>query len=290
VEVLRSLSDLAFLDSLRAGGRLALVPTMGALHEGHLHLVRRARELGPVAVSIFVNPALFGPDEDLERYPRDLERDLQLLAPLGVAAVFCPEVATMYGQQDGVAIRPGARADCLCGRSRPGHFAGVLTVVAKLFNLIRPTAAVFGRKDAQQCLVIAEMVDDLKFPIRLIDAPTVREADGLALSSRNAYLDEGQRRRARCLSRALRQARRAIDDGEREASRVIECLQAELADADGIEYADLRRVPDLTTMATVAGRILLAVAATVGRTRLIDNIVLEVGPAGQVREASLLND
>ena len=159
---------------------------MGALHAGHLALVEAARAHGPTVVSIFVNPKQFGPGEDFSRYPRDLERDLDLLRPLAPDAVFAPSVEEMYPQPTGVAVVPGPRADVLCGARRPGHFAGVLTVVAKLFNLVRPEIAVFGRKDGQQCLVIDEMVRDLDLPVRLLDVATVREPDGLAMSSRNA--------------------------------------------------------------------------------------------------------
>jgi len=172
VLVLRSRPELERLATLRASGALTLVPTMGSLHEGHLSLIERARTIGPTLVSIFVNPAQFGPGEDYAAYPRDLAHDLELLEPLGVNAVFAPSAAEMYRSADTVRIEPGTRADVLCGAGRPGHFAGVLTVVAKLLNLLRPEVAIFGRKDAQQCLVIAEMVEALDFRVRLIDHPT----------------------------------------------------------------------------------------------------------------------
>ncbi len=287
MEVLRTRGDLARLDALRGDRPLVLVPTMGALHEGHLSLVRLAAGIGPVVVSIFVNPTQFGPHEDLAAYPRNLAGDLDLLRPLSVAAVFAPDADQIYGGGQEVTVEPGSRASGLCGASRPGHFRGVLTVVAKLFGLVRPDVAVFGRKDAQQCLVIDEMVRDLCFPVRLIDGATVREPDGLAMSSRNRYLDTGDRRRALCLRRALQQAKGLITAGEREA-RVLEAAMAEqLAAADDLDYAAVRSVPDLGTMERVAGRVLLAVAARVGPARLIDNLVLEVNER-EITEAGLL--
>jgi pantoate--beta-alanine ligase len=289
IPVLRTARELRALQHLPGGRPLVFVPTMGALHEGHLALARRGAELGEVVVSIFVNPAQFGPGEDYAKYPRNLGRDLELLAPCGVKAVFTPAVETMYGREVGVTVQPGPRAADLCGGSRPGHFAGVLTVVAKLFNLVRPDIAIFGRKDAQQCLVIAEMVDDLKFPVRLLDHPTVREADGLAMSSRNAYLGDDDRQRALCLSRALGAAREALAGGERDPEALRRLMLAALAPADSVDYAEVRRVPDLARTDVVAGRLLLAVAANVGPARLIDNLVLQVDPAG-VRETSLLED
>lgn len=286
MDVLRRDPDLVRLAPLRAAGPMVLVPTMGALHAGHLELVRRAGELGSVVVSIFVNPAQFGPGEDFARYPRDLERDLAALAPLAPVAVYAPEVADMYPTPAGVTMTPGPRADVLCGASRPGHFAGVLTVVAKLFHRVRPQVAVFGRKDGQQCLVIDEMVRDLDFPVRLVDAPTVREPDGLAMSSRNRYLDDDARRRALCLSRGLRGVKAALDAGERETAVLEADLAAALDEADAAEYAEIRRVPDLGRDARVSGRVIAAVAARVGPARLIDNIVLDVDETG-ARESSL---
>ena len=289
MDLLRTRADLAALEALRRRGPLVLVPTMGALHDGHLSLVAEARRHGPVVVSIFVNPTQFGPDEDLAAYPRDLARDLAALAPGGADAVFAPGVAEMYGAgAAGVGVRAGPRAAPLCGARRPGHFDGVLTVVAKLLNLVRPALAVFGRKDAQQVLVIDEMVRDLDFGVRLIDAPTVREADGLALSSRNRYLEPADRRRATCLWRGLGAARERLEAGEREPAAVLAALRGPLAEADGVDYAEVRTVPDLAPAEALAGRLLLAVAAHVGPARLIDNLVLDVGTA--VREVPLLEE
>ncbi len=287
MELLRTRADLAQLAPLRSGGRLALVPTMGALHAGHLSLVERAAAAGPVVVSIFVNPTQFAPGEDFARYPRELERDLELLRPLDPAAVFAPPLAVMYPHPAGASVEPGPRADGLCGARRPGHFRGVATVVVKLLNLVGPATAVFGRKDAQQCLVLDEVVRDLDLPVRLIDAPTLREPDGLAMSSRNRYLEGDDRRRATCLWRALQAARRELAAGERGIAPLEELLALHLADADVVEYAEVRRVPDLSRPQRAEGRLLLAIAARVGPARLIDNLVLDVEPHG-VSAASLL--
>ncbi len=262
---------------------------MGALHAGHLALVQRARELGDVVVSIFVNPTQFGPGEDFQSYPRDLERDLDLLRPLDVAAVFAPDVGDMYPREGGVTVEPGPAARGLCGADRPGHFRGVLTIVAKLFNLVRPDIAVFGRKDAQQCLVIAEMVRDLDLPVRVIDHPTVRESDGLAMSSRNAYLSTEARRRALGLSRSLQAARDALVGGERSVTVLRETIRAGLSSTDEVEYVELRTVNDLAVPTLAEGHLLLAVAARVEPARLIDNLVLNVDASG-VRDAALLDD
>lgn len=286
--LLTTRAELAALDDLRPQGPLTLVPTMGALHDGHLSLVRRAAaEGGPVVASIFVNPAQFGPHEDFDRYPRTLDADLELLGREGVAAVFSPAVDEMYAAAEGVRVEPGPRAALLCGARRAGHFRGVLTVVLKLFNLVRPDAAVFGRKDAQQCLVIGEMVRDLDVPVRLIDAPTVREPDGLALSSRNRYLSPDERTRALGIHRALTAARRLLVDGERDRHVVEETLALHLADVDVVEYAEARTVPDLAAPDRLDGRVLLAVAAHVGATRLIDNLSLDLDGA-TVADAPLL--
>lgn len=290
MDILRSRADCQRLEALRRSSKpLVLVPTMGALHEGHLTLVRCASGLGPVVVSIFVNPAQFGPKEDYSAYPRDLERDLALLHELDVAAVFAPTMDDIYPCSEGVMVQPGPAALELCGRDRPGHFRGVLTVVAKLFNLVRPQIAVFGRKDAQQCLVIAEMVRDLAMPVRLLDHPTVREADGLAMSSRNAYLSTAERQRALVLRRALAAVRQELVRGQRRCLELQATLRRELVPADAVEYAEVRRIPDLAPLRDATGRLLVAVAARVGRTRLIDNLVLCVDDAG-VHEIPLLSD
>ncbi len=278
--MLRELSQLKELDALRGARPLVLVPTMGALHEGHLTLVRQAAEMGSVVVSIFVNPTQFGPGEDFASYPRDLQSDCDLLAPLEVAAVFAPAVEDMYTSPDGVMVQPGHRARGLCGAGRPGHFSGVLTVVAKLFGLVQPDIAVFGRKDAQQCLVIRQMVEDLCLPVRLIDGLTVREPDGLAMSSRNRYLHPAERRQALCLSQALKAGEDLLRQGERRREVIEAAMAAILAEADRAEYAVVRQVPDLETPSELDGMTLLAVAGKVGPARLIDNNVWQITPEG----------
>lgn len=276
MKILRDVPDLSYLPPLKEQGSLVLVPTMGALHEGHLSLVKQGVALGPVVVSIFVNPTQFGPNEDFDSYPRDLASDLSLLEPLGVSAVFAPEVSLMYGREGEVTVQPGSRGMGLCGADRPGHFAGVLTVVAKLFGLLQPDIAIFGRKDAQQCLVIRQMVEDLKMPVRLIDGITVREPDGLAMSSRNRYLDPAQREQALCLSQALNHAEHLISQGERHTLILEQAMLDILGQADAAEYAEIRSVPDLEKSVTVNGMVVMAVAAKVGPARLIDNLVLNL--------------
>jgi pantoate--beta-alanine ligase len=286
--LIRGAGELGRLDALRQQAPLVLVPTMGALHEGHLALVRQAAGFGQVVVTIFVNPTQFGPGEDFAAYPRDLDGDLALLAGTPAAAVFAPAVGDMYGRPGEVTIRAGRRAEGLCGALRPGHFDGVLTVVAKLFGMVRPGVALFGRKDAQQCLVLEQMVTDLRLPVRLVDAPTVREPDGLAMSSRNRYLDPGQRRRALCLQRALLAGRACLAAGERATAVVEAAMRGELAAADSVDYAAVRRLPELEAETSLTGgRVLLAVAARIGPARLIDNLALRVD-GGVITETGLL--
>jgi len=280
VQLWNSRGELEALTDLRRQGPLVLVPTMGALHDGHLSLVRAGAQLGSVVVTIFVNPTQFGPGEDFDSYPRTLERDMEKLSDLPVAGIFAPPVHEIYSRGEEVTVQPGHRGRGLCGGDRPGHFAGVLTVVNKLLNLTGPDVAVFGRKDAQQCLVIDQMVQDLKMPVRLVDAPTRREADGLAMSSRNRYLSPQQRQQALCLHRALTAGRTLLKAGSRRRADIVAAMEHELQAADSVEYAQLRRVPDLEETPEVAGRILLAVAARVGPARLIDNFVLKVEDAG----------
>jgi pantoate--beta-alanine ligase len=259
------------------GGTVALVPTMGYLHEGHMSLVDRARELADwVAMSIFVNPMQFGPKEDLARYPRDLERDLEMARGRGVDLVFAPEVEEMYplGEPQ-VSVVPGALAERMEGAIRPGHFRGVLTVVAKLFGIFHPDVAVFGQKDFQQAALIRRMALDLDQGVRVEVAQTVREPDGLAMSSRNVYLSPEERERARALSRGLERSRALFAAGERDA----EALRASLWNAmsvEGVEpgYAEVVDPLTLEPVAQAAPGAVLLVAARVGRTRLIDNAVL----------------
>jgi len=261
-----------------AGGTVGFVPTMGYLHEGHLKLVDRAREsAGWVMMSIFVNPLQFGPSEDLSRYPRDLERDLSLAKSRGVDLVFAPSVEEMYPHgEPRVSVVPDEEiAGRLCGASRPGHFRGVLTVVAKLFGIARPDVAVFGQKDWQQAALIRRMVDDLEMPVRVDVAPIVREADGLAMSSRNVYLSEDERERALALSRSLRRARELFEAGESDAAVLKAALLGGMT-VPGVEpeYAEVVDPRTLEAVVRAVPGVVCAVAARVGRTRLIDNAVL----------------
>lgn len=255
---------------------LGLVPTMGFFHEGHLSLMRRAREDNrTVVVSLFVNPAQFGPTEDLEAYPRDEARDLELAEAEGVDYVFAPSVDEVYPDGFSTTVEVGGLTEPMDGAARPGHFKGVTTVVTKLFNMVGPDVAYFGQKDAQQALVLDKMARDLNFPVRVEVCPTIRETDGLALSSRNAYLDDEERERAVAISRALQAAERVVELGERDAAAVLAAARHELDEA-GIEpeYLELRSATDLTPAERVNGSTLLAVAARVGRARLIDNTIL----------------
>jgi len=258
-----------------AGRCAALVPTMGFLHEGHLSLVRRAHELADrVWVSVFVNPTQFGPGEDFDRYPRDLERDLGMLRDVGVNAVFAPSIEEMYPRPPVVEISFSGLEGILCGASRPTHFGGVGLVVSKLLNIVQPEVAVFGQKDAQQALLIRRLVEDLDMPVTIEVAPTLREADGLAMSSRNAYLSPADRRAAPVLYRALREAAEAIAAGERDPARVTTVMRTvvEAQPSVELEYAACVRQSDLSVPDRVNCPVLLAVAARLGATRLIDNL------------------
>jgi len=272
-------------DAVRArGGRVGLVPTMGALHEGHLSLVRLAREqAGFVAVSIFVNPTQFGPNEDLAKYPRDLAGDVAKLASAGADLVFAPDVAAMYPPGDETRVHVGATAAPLCGAFRPGHFEGVATVVSKLFALAGPSVVVFGRKDYQQLAVLRRVATDLFFPVEIVGAPIVREADGVAMSSRNAYLSPEERLRARGLSQGLAAAWRAFAGGERRVGALRGLVRHEVeAIATSIDYVDVADPTSLVVFddaSTAGARALVAVACRVGTTRLIDNVVLGEDPS-----------
>jgi pantoate--beta-alanine ligase len=273
VRTVRTVAELRAV--LPRDGRIGLVPTMGALHEGHLSLLRRARAGSDVLVmSLFVNPAQFGPNEDLDAYPRDEARDARLAEAEGVDVLFAPPVEEVYPPGFATAVRVDGIADVLCGAHRPGHFEGVTTVVAKLLNMVRPDVAYFGQKDAQQAIVIRRMVRDLDMPVEIEVCPTVREPDGLALSSRNAYLSPEERELALGLSRALRAAERAVANGEIDAEAVLAAARGELGELDP-EYLELRSAEDFSPVERVNGSTLLAVAARVGRARLIDNVVLE---------------
>lgn len=278
----KSMMIVSTLEELRSARSIldepvGLVPTMGYLHEGHLSLVRRAAaECASVVVSIFVNPTQFGPNEDLAAYPRDMERDLRLLEPLGVNLVWMPTPEIMYPDGYQTWVQVEALTGFLEGAQRPGHFRGVTTVVSKLFNSVQPARAYFGQKDAQQAAVIRQMTRDLNFPIEIVVCPIVREPDGLAMSSRNAYLNPEQRQAATVLYRALSAARESYEAGERDAEKLRalmrETIAAEpLAETQYVSCADYDTLEELKT---VSGKALLSMAVFVGKTRLIDNFVL----------------
>jgi len=279
MKIITSITDMqqTALSLRREGRRIAFVPTMGYLHEGHASLLREGRKRGDVLVlSIFVNPIQFGPNEDLDSYPHNLEGDCAIARACGVDIVFTPTAAGMYPPSFQTAIRVKELALPLCGSSRPGHFDGVATVVSKLFNIVQPDLALFGKKDFQQLAIIRRMTLDLSLPVEIVGMPIVRETDGLAMSSRNAYLSADQRRSALCLSRAIRLVRERYAAGERHAARLIEAardlIQAEPAAA--IDYLELRDSATLETAAEVSDTTLLALAVRIGTTRLIDNTLL----------------
>ena len=260
-----------------AGKRLGFVPTMGALHEGHLSLARAAKaSCDAVAASIFVNPAQFGPTEDLAKYPRNFERDRELLENEGVELLFAPSVEEMYPAGDVTWVTVEGLSAKLDGRSRPGHFRGVTTVVAKLFHIVEPDAAFFGQKDAAQVAIIRRMAADLNFPVEIVACPIVREPDGLAMSSRNAYLDPQQRKQALVLHRSLLHANKLWEAGERDATKIIAAAQEEFAEEKSVrlDYFEIVDPDSLDPVENVANGALVAVAAFVGQTRLIDNLVL----------------
>jgi pantoate--beta-alanine ligase len=261
----------------REGRTIGFVPTMGALHEGHLSLAREAVARHDVAVvSIFVNPLQFGPDEDFETYPRDLDADCARLEAAGVDAVFTTTPAEMYPEGYRTHVVVEELPETLCGRFRPVHFRGVTTVVTKLFHIVRPHAAYFGQKDAQQCIVLRRMVEDLNFDLALRALPTVREPDGLALSSRNAYLSAEERPKALALHRALAEARRLFEAGERRSAAILEAMDRIFAAVPAlrVEYRQIVDLETLRDLDRIEDRALAAVAARLGGTRLIDNTVL----------------
>jgi len=277
----RRISELreALTPLKRQGKTIGLVPTMGYLHDGHLSLVRRSvAECDVTVVSIFVNPTQFGPNEDFDRYPRDLDRDLSLCESAGADFVFAPEVSEMYYPDATTKVTVAKLTEGLCGRSRPGHFDGVTTVVCKLFNIVGPDKAYFGQKDAQQAIVVKRMVRDLNIPVEIVEVPTVREPDGLAMSSRNVYLTPQQRQSALSLYKSLVAAKEMIDQGERSAAKIRERMREILESADGvvIDYVEIVDANSLESLETLVGTVLIAVAAKVGDTRLIDNIKVEV--------------
>jgi pantoate--beta-alanine ligase len=264
----------------RQGDTIGLVPTMGALHQGHLSLVGLARNRARrVVTSVFVNPTQFGPGEDFNLYPRQLGTDSVLLEGAGCDLLFAPDVETLYPPGHSTFVDPGGLAQGLEGERRPGHFRGVATVVCALFHLVRPDVAVFGEKDAQQLAVVRRIVRDLHLGIEIVPGPTVREADGLAMSSRNAYLSADERRAATVLYRALQAAAEAVAGGERQGAELRRILR-EVVQGEPLahlEYAEVVDAESFQPVATLAGRVVLPIAALIGRTRLIDNFQLVVG-------------
>lgn len=277
-----------YLEQSAKRRRLSVVPTMGALHRGHQSLIGAGREhADEVLVTVFVNPTQFGPGEDFDRYPRTWERDLERCEEAGATAVFRPSKHEMYPAGEETRVVVGALGSRLCGASRPGHFTGVLTIVAKLMHLCGPSSFVFGRKDFQQLRVIQRMVADLFLPINIVEHPIVREGDGLALSSRNAYLSAEQRIQALAIPRALALSHRAHAEG-RAPEELVSLVRSRLQDArlelDYVEALDAESLQPLSTEEQPKGHVLLAVAAFCGRTRLIDNLVLGVDAAPTVAE------
>jgi pantoate--beta-alanine ligase len=278
VQIVKTVKEMqAIAIAAKAEGRsISFVPTMGFLHEGHLSLMRKARNVADMlVVSIFVNPSQFAPGEDLDRYPRDMKKDESLCAAEAVDILFCPEAEDMYSDSNTVEVDECDLSKQLCGASRPGHFKGVLTVVAKLFNIVQPNIAVFGQKDAQQARVIEQMVTDLNFPVQIVVFPIVRQDDGLAMSSRNTYLSDDERGRALCLYKALCLAEKLYDEGECD-SQVIkgqmrELINSSKGDVDYIEILDMKTFQHVST---IQAKTLVALAVKYGSTRLIDNTIL----------------
>jgi pantoate--beta-alanine ligase len=280
MEIIKEISTLKVITRAAAarGQRIGLVPTMGALHQGHLSLVRRAREKADVVVaSIFVNPTQFGPTEDYTRYPRNLERDATLLAQADVDYLFAPSVEEIYPPGYATYVEVEGLSDQLCGQSRPGHFRGVTTVVMKLLAIVAPHYAFFGQKDAQQVVIIKKMVEDLNLDVEIIVCPIVREADGLAMSSRNSYLHAEARQAAPVLYNALQRARQMIEAGTRSAPEIIQALRRliESEPHTRIDYVEIVNARTLEPVATLSGECLIALAVFVGPTRLIDNLAVQ---------------
>ncbi|MCE2432057.1 MAG: pantoate--beta-alanine ligase [Candidatus Latescibacteria bacterium] len=281
VKIIKTVHDMhRAADHIRqAGLRIGLVPTMGYLHEGHLSLVRQALKVTDrVVVSIFVNPLQFGPTEDLAAYPKDIDRDLKLLDRHGVHLAYLPQKKEIYPRDFATSVSVAKLTERLCGASRPGHFEGVTTIVTKLFAAVKPHVAVFGQKDAQQTIVIQRLVRDLNLDVEIQMAPTVREADGLAMSSRNAYLNAEERREAPALYRALMVGTKMIARGERRTQTVIEAMRDVIAPqrCAEIDYIEAVDAKDLTPVAELKDSILLAVAVRFGNARLIDNALVRI--------------
>lgn len=263
----------------KEGKSIGYVPTMGYLHEGHTTLIDQARsENDIVAISIFVNPLQFGPTEDLSTYPRDFERDCKLAEAHGADVVFYPSPEEMYPHEPAIAVKVGERTDVLCGKSRPGHFDGVATVLIKLFNIIQADRAYFGMKDAQQVAVVDSIVEHFNIPVTIVPVGTVRETDGLAKSSRNVYLLPEERVEAAAIHASLKKAKQAIIDGERDPEKVLSLVKGEITSATSgeIDYAEIYAYPELTQLQHLSGTFIIAVAVKFSKARLIDNLVLTV--------------
>jgi len=281
MKVIDSVARMATLARIlrKEGKTIALVPTMGYLHEGHLTLAKTAKKHTDVVVmSIFVNPAQFGPNEDFEKYPRDPKRDEELARTAGVDVLFYPSVKEMYPGGYSTYVNVEGLSDVLCGASRPGHFRGVATVVAKLFGIVKPDITYFGQKDAQQLIIIRKMAQDLNMGIEIKSIPTVREAGGLAMSSRNSYLSEDQKEEALALFRSLEKAESLIRQGEKDSKKIIAAIKNMIKDKPSIkiDYVSIVDTKTLKDADTISGEVLIAVAALSGETRLIDNIIVNL--------------
>ncbi len=280
MQVIEKISDMqSYVRKCKLDGKtIGFVPTMGYLHEGHLSLVRIARKRCDIlVVSIFVNPTQFGPGEDFDKYPRDFGRDKKLCEQENVDIIFAPSVEEMYPKDSVTYVdMAGEMTNVLCGKYRPGHFRGVMTVVSKLFNIVQPDIAVFGRKDGQQLAVIRRMVSDLNFPIEIIGGETVRESDGLAMSSRNKYLTEEQRKSAPALYKSLLLAKTMIENGETDSSKIVERMRDYISNSGDfkIQYIEIVDADTLTPVDKIRNKVMIALAAFLGETRLIDNIVV----------------
>ena len=281
MKVIDNIQRMSMLSKIlrKEGKTIGFVPTMGYLHDGHMNLVRTARQhTDVVVISIFLNPAQFGPGEDLEKYPKDPRHDEEMAGLAGADILFCPSVTEMYPKGYATYINVERLTETLCGRSRPGHFRGVATVVAKLFGIIKPDIAYFGQKDAQQASVIKKMVEDLNMDLDIKVLPTAREKDGLAMSSRNVYLSAAERKEAVCLKEALDRAESAIKAGERDPGRIINGMKELIASKTTakIDYIEMVDVKNMRPIAPLSGEILIAMAVFIGKTRLIDNTIVRI--------------
>jgi len=277
VKTIQQVRDL-IKNAKQQGKTIGFVPTMGALHIGHISLIKTAKQQSDfVVVSIFVNPAQFGPTEDFDNYPRPIEEDLKICERNGVDLVFAPAVDEMYPAKNLTWVEVEKLTELLCGRSRPGHFRGVTTVCTKLFNIVQPDNAFFGQKDAQQAIVIKRMIADLNVPLKIVVCPTVREPDGLAVSSRNKYLNEAERRDAPLIYKSLTKAQQLIKTGQKQREKIIEEIKVTISRSNllEIEYIEVVDAETLQKVSSLSGTVLIAIAAKLGRARLIDNIMVD---------------